>query len=132
VRARAWLVLIILTSTPFTALPVQPPPGAQIEIDYLLQYVETSGCSFYRNGTWYQGARATAHLRTKYDYLAGRNLITSAEDFIDKAATKSSMTGQPYKIKCGTGDEIDSAQWLRQALANYRAVRQQTQPDAQF
>ena len=122
--ARALLICVILTATPFICARAEPPPDVHAEIDYLLQYVETSGCAFYRNGVWYESARATAHLRTKYDYLAARKLIVTTEDFIEKAATKSSMSGLPYKIRCGTGDEIASADWLRQALASYRASRQ--------
>lgn len=118
--ARALLIFVMLSATPFTATHAQTPPKAQIEIDYLLQYVETSGCSFYRNGSWYDSSHAKAHLRTKYDYMAARNLIGSAEDFIDKAATKSSLSGKPYKIRCGS-EEVESGQWLREVLARYRA-----------
>jgi hypothetical protein len=101
----------MLSAAPFTVTHAQTPSNVQIEIDYLLQYVETSGCSFYRNGSWYDGSHAKAHLRTKYDYLAARNLIGSAEDFIDKAATKSSMSGE----------EVESGQWFHQVLVQYRA-----------
>jgi hypothetical protein len=118
---RALLILVMLSTAPFTATHAQTPSNVQIEIDYLLQYVETSGCSFYRNGSWYDGSHAKAHLRTKYDYLAARKLIGSAEDFIDKAATKSSMSGKPYKIRCGSGEEVESGQWFHQVLVRYRA-----------
>jgi hypothetical protein len=113
-------ILLILCALPFTASHAQPPPTAQREIDYLLSYVETSGCSFYRNGTWYDGAHAKAHLRSKYDYMVARNLIGSAEDFIDRAAAKSSFSGKPYKIKCGTGPEEDSGPWFHEVLAHLR------------
>jgi hypothetical protein len=97
-----------------------PPPDAKVEIDYLLAHVGASGCEFYRNGSWYDGPRAQAHLRAKYDYLAARNLVRSAEDFIDKAATKSSLSGQPYQIRCAGYAAVASSQWLRDALARYR------------
>ena len=63
----------------------------------MLASIERSGCEFYRNGSWYNSKRAQAHLREKYNYLAGRNLINIAEDFIEKGATESSVTGTPYK-----------------------------------
>jgi hypothetical protein len=125
---RALTLVLILTALPFTFAKAQPPPNVQTEIDYLLQSIETSGCSFYRNGTWYDGAQARAHLRTKYDYLAGRQLIGTAEDFIDKAATKSSISGQPYKIRCQDSIEVDSGPWLYQMLGQYRASVQLRQP----
>jgi hypothetical protein len=121
---RVLTLFVILSGIPFTLAKAQPPPNAQTEIEYLLQSIETSGCSFYRNGTWYDGAQARAHLRTKYDYLAGRQLIGTAEDFIDKAATKSSLSGKPYKIRCGDGIEVESGPWLHQMLGQYRASLQ--------
>jgi hypothetical protein len=119
--ARALLAILILSVAPFAAPCAQPPPSVQIEVDYLLQRIEASGCSFYRNGSWYDGARAKTHLRTKYDYLVARGLIGTAEDFINKAATKSSLSGQLYKIRCGTGPEVESSKWLRAVLARHRA-----------
>jgi hypothetical protein len=123
-RARALVIFAILSVFAFTAAKAQPPANAGIEIEYLLQYIETSGCSFYRNGSWYDGAHAKAHLRAKYDYFAAHQLIGTAEDFIDKAATKSSISGQSYKIRCGNGTEVESSLWLRQALARHRAGEQ--------
>ena len=121
VTLRVLTLLVILSAIPLTVAKAQPPPNVQTEIEYLLQYIETSGCSFYRNGTWYDGAHAGAHLRTKYDYLASRDNISTAEDFIDKAATKSSVSGKPYKIRCADGLEVESGPRLRQVLAQYRS-----------
>lgn len=118
---RSVTILAILCALSVTSLHAEPPPPAKVEIDYLLSYVETSGCSFYRNGTWYGGSDAKAHLRTKYEYMLARNLIGSAEDFIAKAATKSSMSGKPYRIRCGTGAEVESGPWLRDVLVRFRA-----------
>jgi hypothetical protein len=117
---RALTLFAILTAIPFTIAEAQPPPNVQAEIEYLLQHIETSGCAFYRNGTWYEGARAREHLRTKYVYLAKRQLIATTEDFIDKAATKSSLSGKPYKIRCADNIEVESGPWLHQVLARYR------------
>lgn len=118
---RALILVVILSALAFAPATAQQSPTAHTEIEYLLRYIETSGCSFYRNGTWYDGTRAIAHLRTKYDYLASRHLIGSAEDFIDKAATKSTLSGQPYKIRCSDDVEVESGPWLHQVLAQYRA-----------
>ena len=127
-KRRALILFVISGALACAATRAQPPPNVQTEIEYLLQSIETSGCSFYRNGTWYDGAQARAHLRTKYDYLAGRQLIGTAEDFIDKAATKSSISGQPYKIRCQDSIEVDSGPWLYQMLGQYRASVQLRQP----
>jgi Family of unknown function (DUF5329) len=118
---RCAVILLWLLALRFSALQAQQPPTMQVEVNYLLSYVETSGCSFYRNGSWYDGARARAHLQAKYDYLAGRNLVGSADEFIDKGASKSSFSGKPYKIRCGTA-EVESGSWFRGALARFRAA----------
>lgn len=97
-----------------------PPSVAENEINHLLGLIEQSGCEFFRNGTWYDAQRAQVHLRAKYDALAANNQIKSAEDFIEKAASKSSMSGQPYQIRCGDGAVMSTNQWFNEALARYR------------
>jgi hypothetical protein len=120
VRLPSAALAVILSTFLLPVARAAAPAAAQVEIEYLLQYVGMSGCEFYRNGSWYDGARAQAHLRGKYDYLAARNRIASAEDFIDKAATKSSFSGQAYKIRCVGQAEVESNPWLREVLARYR------------
>ena len=97
-----------------------PPAITQTEINYLLGFIESSGCEFYRNGSWYDSKRAQAHLRDKYEMLAAADRISTAEDFIEKAATKSSLSGRPYQVRCGGGEVLTSNQWLRDVLARYR------------
>jgi hypothetical protein len=99
-----------------------PPPAAEIEINHLLGLIENSGCEFFRNGTWYDAQRAAAHLRGKYQALAASGQIETAQDFIDKAASSSSMTGQAYLIRCGTAATMTTRQWFSAALARYRGV----------
>jgi hypothetical protein len=119
---RSAVILLWLLALRFSALQAQQLPTMQVEVNYLLSYIETSGCSFYRNGSWYDGARARAHLQTKYDYLAGRNLVGSADEFIDKGASKSSFSGKPYKIRCATATEVESGLWFHEVLARFRAA----------
>jgi|SRR5271167_441901 len=96
------------------------PPVAEVEINHLLELIERSGCEFFRNGTWYDGQRAQAHLRAKYDALAASNQINTAEDFIEKAASNSSISGRPYQIKCTGSAAMPTSQWFKAALAQYR------------
>ena len=100
----------------------QPTPAAKAEIEYLLSAVASSDCRFYRNGTWYDAESAAAHLRTKYETLAARGLIGDTDDFIDRAATKSSLSGRDYAIKCEGIAETSSRQWLAGLLVSYRAA----------
>lgn len=98
----------------------EPPTSVQIEVNYLLGYIEGSGCEFYRNGTWHDSKAAQAHLRDKYNYLMARNLIDTTEQFIDRAASESSLSGRPYEIRCNGGAAVKSKQWLREKLAHFR------------
>jgi Family of unknown function (DUF5329) len=98
----------------------EPPTSVQIEVNFLLGYVEGSGCEFFRNGNWHDSKMAQTHLRDKYKYLSARNQITTTEDFIEKAATKSSFTGHPYEVRCGSGVIMSSNQWLHAELARFR------------
>jgi capsule polysaccharide modification protein KpsS len=100
-----------------------PAVTAQAEIDHLLDFVESSGCEFYRNGSWYDSKQARAHLRYKYDALMAADRIQTAEDFIEKAATKSSVSGRVYEIRCNGGTAVATGQWLREELARYRTTR---------
>ena len=98
----------------------EPPTSVQIEVNFLLGYIEGSKCEFYRNGTWYDSQSAQAHLRDKYKNLVAMNQINTTEDFIERAATESSLSGQPYKLRCNGGAPVPSNQWLRDELARFR------------
>lgn len=94
------------------------PADAKDEIDHLLQYVAASSCTFVRNGSEYPADKAREHLADKYRFAAGR--ISSAEDFIEYLATKSSLSGEPYHVKCGKTDALSGA-WLTAELNRYRS-----------
>jgi hypothetical protein len=98
----------------------EPPTRVQTEVNFLLGYVEGSGCEFFRNGTWYDSRAAQVHLRDKYKYLVAGNLVNTTEDFIERAATESSLSGEPYEVRCRGGTTVKSNQWLRDELARAR------------
>lgn len=107
--------IVLAVSLAFSATP-----QANTEIEQLLQALKTSGCKFQRNGTWYEAPRAAEHLRTKLDYLQGRDRIHSAEDFIRLAGTKSSMSGKAYRVACPEQPEVDCKGWLETKLREIR------------
>ena len=94
--------------------------AARAEISYLLSTVANSDCEFYRNGSWYNSKFAADHISSKYKYLLARNLVQSTEDFIEQAATRSSMSGHDYAIRCGGGAAVPTSQWLLILVARYR------------
>lgn len=69
------------------------------------------------------GAQASAHLGKKLAYLEGKNRVSSAEDFIALGATKSSMTGTAYEVRCPTGVQ-PAGIWLNTELNRQRQLGQ--------
>jgi hypothetical protein len=102
-----------------TAAAAAPAPP-QVEVEYLLNTIARSGCEFNRNGTWFDSQKASAHLRDKYNVLVALGRFVSALEFIEDAATKSSVTGRPYLIRCAGQEPVPTNQWLREALERYR------------
>lgn len=107
--------LVALACLP-AAGTAQMNAAAQQEVESLLRTVGSSGCQFLRSGTAHSAAEAQQHLQKKYVYMVKRNLLVSAEDFIDKAATRSSMSGELYGIRCGDAQPVRSDEWLRAKL----------------
>ena len=101
---------------------------ADVEIGQLLDYLERSGCAVYRNGRWYSASDARAHLEKKYRYLLDRELVDTTEDFIDRAATASSMSGKAYQVKCDGREQVSSAEWLTTELQRLRGASSATKP----
>lgn len=109
-------VIAIFVHTRVVALP-----QTAAEIRGLLEFVENSDCIFIRNGAEYSGPRARAHLEQKLNYLESKNRVKSAEDFIDLAATKSSMSGRAYEVRCSEGKE-PAGIWLHRELQREREL----------
>ena len=94
------------------------------EIVHLLAYLEDSNCEFNRNGTWYSTYKAVKHIEKKYRYYMKKGLINSAEQFIDRAAARSSMSGKSYLVRCGDSGPVESSTWLTQELKRFREAHQ--------
>ncbi len=112
------LVLVLLL------LGVSGPPAAgadpartRQEIDHLMGYIAAAQCRFIRNGKAYDAQTAREHIQRKDDHLHSR--IRTAEDFIRYAASRSSMSGEPYRIACGN-QMVRCADWLHEELVRFR------------
>jgi hypothetical protein len=97
------------------------PAGARAEIDALLSQLAASGCQFKRNDSWHTAGEARAHLLKKLEYLADKQAVGSAEQFIERAATRSSVSGKAYWVKCGDAAAQPSGDWLGAELRALRA-----------
>ncbi|AWV07094.1 YfeK family protein [Marilutibacter maris] len=125
---RALLPCVLAVSAllaPAKGRAAPPPAAAAVEIDRLISALADSGCEFQRNGRWYDAGRAQSHLRRKLDWLVERDMVASAEQFIERAATRSSVSGRAYQVRCPDRPAEPSATWLRRAL---EGIREPTPP----
>lgn len=97
------------------------PDTTAAEIEHLIAAVGASGCTFVRNGKEHDAEAAESHLRMKYH--RGRRHAGTAERFIERLASKSSMSRKPYLMVCPDEPPVPSGDWLSTQLADYRAAR---------
>lgn len=90
-----------------------------VEVVYLLDWVAASDCTFIRNGDAHEAVEASEHLAMKYRRV--RRWIDSADEFIDRIASGSSISGSDYLVQCPGIAEQTSRAWLSQALTEYRS-----------
>jgi hypothetical protein len=114
------IFIVLMLSGLFASVQAAESAATKAEIAQLFGALEASNCQFNRNGSWYGAKEATTHLQTKYKYLQDKNLVPSAEKFIERAATESSLSGKAYQIKCLDKAAQASAPWFMEVLAKYR------------
>ena len=119
--SRASALLAVFAVAAAVSAPVSPPVRA--EIAALFKALQASACQFNHNGSWYTAAEAQAHLSKKLEYLEGKNLVKSAEDFINLGASTSSSSGKPYLVRCGSAQAVESKAWLLNQLSTLRQAK---------
>ena len=98
-----------------------PSASEQKIIERLIQRIARKGTMlFIRNDKEYDAADAAKHLQAKFDHFKER--IVTAEDFIELCATRSEVTGQPYKVKLAGGTMRNAGDFMNDEL---RQVRQE-------
>jgi hypothetical protein len=112
------LMLIALTLSVLCMPFAQATNNTEQEIKHLFEFISQSDCIFIRNNTEYPAIEARDHMQTKYDYA--KRWVGSAEQFIERIATKSSISGNRYQVRC-QGKLLYTDNWLKQELARYRA-----------
>ncbi len=80
----------------------------------LLKAVEESGLVFLRNGSEHDATKAASHLSDKWESAGDR--VTTAEQFIEEIASRSSTTGRTYEMRLEDGSLVPAADWLRARL----------------
>ncbi len=97
----------------------------EVRINYLLKEISRVEGVFVRNGTEYPPEEAVTHLKMKMEramdsWFAPDREEWTAEMFIDKLASESSLSGKPYQIKTNDGQVFNSRDWLYDKLNKYQ------------
>lgn len=119
-QSRCWMIGVAALAIAVCARAALPGE-VRAEVETLLSGLATSGCQFNRNGTWYDGVTAKAHLLRKLEYLEKKSALNTTEQFISLAASSSSTSGKPYQVRCGKDAAVDSGEWMRNRLRELRA-----------
>jgi hypothetical protein len=97
------------------------------KIDALLDSVKSSGVTFIRNGNEYTSKEAHEHLRKKLksarnSWFAPPEEEWTARMFIEKVASRSSISGKPYRVRLGNGKVVETRAWLSEMLREIESV----------
>jgi hypothetical protein len=99
----------------------QAPPEAA-KIQYLIMSVATlKGATFLRNGGEYDAKAAADHLRLKLKAAGDR--VKTAEDFIRLCGSRSSLTGETYRIRFADGTVLEAEAFFRNRLKSFPAEK---------
>ena len=124
-KALFYIVLFAFIALPREVLCETPDSAAKslsATIDHLIDYVSRSGLNFVRNGETGEAPAAASHIRDKYNHY--KSSIKSPEDFIDKCAAKSLLTGTDYLVILPDGTKKNVKDWLTDELVKYRKLEE--------
>jgi hypothetical protein len=107
------LLLTLLSLAVGTVCAQEAAEAAKIR--HLIAAVETlEGAQFLRNGRAYDAKTAADHLRLKLRTAGER--VKTADDFIRLCGSRSSLSGEPYRIRLADGTVVDSEAFFRDRL----------------
>ena len=114
-------ILVIIITLYSSLVNADAHPDLKLEIEHLLSFVKISPCKISRNGDLYKGDEAVSHIKRKYDHF--KSDIKTTEQFIEYSATKSTLSGKHYIVRCSDSNPIKTKEWLLDELRNYRENR---------
>ena len=111
-------VLALFSLTTGTLYAQDPVEAAKIR--YLIASVETlEGAQFLRNGQAYDAKAAADHLRLKLKAAGDR--VKTADDFIRLCGSRSSLSGEKYRIRFVDRTTVDAEVYFRNMLTAFPA-----------
>jgi hypothetical protein len=119
---RAQVAPVVTATSPATTRAAGAGLSEEQKIDALIADIgNLPGAVFIRNRTEHTPAEAADHLRRKRD-SAGRQ-VTTARQFIEHLATKSSLSGEPYRIRMKDGTDVPAGEYLTKRLAEIESTQ---------
>jgi len=113
-------ILLVLLRIFSLELAAAPQSDSRAVIEKLLKKVETSDCTFIRNGSNHTGKQAATHMRRKYEHF--KDKIKTPEDFIEKCASRSELSGKEYSVKLPEGKVMSCKKWMTEELKQLQAA----------
>jgi hypothetical protein len=93
----------------------EPSAGERSRIEGLIAAVgRRNDIRFLRNGKEYSAAQAADFLRGKFQWQIEN--IATVQEFIDRVGTRSTTSGDVYKVRLGDGRIVACAEFLTQEL----------------
>ena len=121
IHLACWMLLLalmgLLMMTPASASDPQAE-DLDTTIQHLIGYVKESDVTFERNISRHDAVDAAAHIERKYQHF--KDEIDTPEEFIERCATASLVTGKQYLIIDSQGAEMPAGEWLNTELVRYR------------
>lgn len=114
-KTRRAFIAALLALSAARGIAAELPATERTYIEALLTHIENlKDATFIRNGSDYDAKSAAKFLRKKFE-AHGKD-VTTAAAFIEKIATQSSTSGQPYLLRFKDGRERKSGDYLKAEL----------------
>lgn len=97
----------------FSGAPVADE-SARIEA-LLAEIAAMEGAVFLRNGEEHSASEAARHLRRKWE-AADEEDVKTARAFVDRLATRSSFSGEPYRLRLADGRVVEAGPHFHERL----------------
>lgn len=112
-KRRAWLGWLLAASGPVAW--ADPSAAERARIERLLDALAgRKDIHFVRNGKEYTAAQAADFLRGKLHWQFEK--VATVQDFINQIGTRSTTSGDVYRVRLADGRTLPSAQFLAQEL----------------
>ncbi|ARS37587.1 DUF5329 family protein [Pontibacter actiniarum] len=104
-----------ITTDTSAATATAAPYTEEQKVNHLIQVIsKMEGATFIRNGSEHTCAEAAEHLESKWE--KHKDDVQTAQGFVEKLASRSGLTGEPYRIRFADGTEKTTNEVLMSEL----------------